>query len=159
MQRASPRQWAAAIAGLAGITVAAIWDEVFFAAPAVALTARIGGIAAFLFLLPLYVAFGTGVSLLLVGRKQREHRVQSRLEIFIDSMAKKTENSRIRRKLVAGTAMGFFLSSWLLGGILTSWLLRVVGLKNNVPAWAIASNIIWAITFLAQYTGIAALIF
>ena len=142
-----------------GLAVAGIWDEVVFATPAVALTAKFGGWVTFASLVPIYIVIGSLISVSIIGFKQYKYAKRGRVAMFVSSMADRTEKSRLRKQLIAGSLVGFFLASWLLGGIITAWLLRQLGLRRNVVSWAVTANVIWAVMFLAQYCGLAALIF
>ncbi len=157
--RSRAHQAGTTVASAIGLAIAGFWDEVFFAAPAVYLTAKIGAWSTLAILIPIYIVVGSGISVFIIGTKQRKYAKAGRVERMVNSMAEKTQNSRIRRQLVAGSLVGFFLAAWLLGGILTSWILRLVGIRQHVLRWALAANTIWAVMFVGQYSGIAALIF
>jgi hypothetical protein len=64
-----------------------------------------------------------------------------------------------RKAFGTGQAVGFLGSSILLGGPLTTWLARIVGTKGNIKVLALSSSFIFAIVFVALYTGIAVAIF
>jgi hypothetical protein len=144
------------IAGLIVLASAAVWDEVFFAAPAVALSAQLGLWPALATLVPAYWLLGSSLSLLVV--RAPKSGGGGRFETMVANMAAKTEGGRIRRALVAGSLVGFVLASWILGGILTSWVLGAGGMRHRLSQWVIAANAIWAVTFVGQYAGIGELI-
>lgn len=150
--------WISRLAVVAGVVVAAIWDEVVFAAAPIYFTTRIGGIAAFFVLTPTYAIFGTAVAVALFGRVRGRHVRSTRAQAFVARWAATTEDSRIRNRLVAGGVVGFFLASWLLGGILTCFILHSLGLRRRRAALFAAANTIWAVTFVGQYTGLTAIV-
>lgn len=150
--------WISRLAVVGGIAIAGLWDEIVFAAAPVYLTTRWGGGAAFLVLTPSYAVFGTVVSLLLFGRRVGRHTKPNRAQQFIARWAERTEDSKIRRRLVAGSLVGFLLAGWLLGGILTSFVLHSLGIRRHRAEWFAAANVIWAVTFVGQYTGITAIV-
>ncbi len=150
--------WISRIAVLAGVVAAGLWDEVVFAAAPVYLTTRWGGVAAFLVLTPAYAIFGTMVALVLFGRRRGRYASDTRAQAFVARWASSTEDSRIRKRLVAGGAIGFFLASWILGGILTCFILHSLGVRRSRSALFAMANVIWAITFVGQYTGLTAIV-
>ncbi len=155
-RRPVPRA-ARAFVGFLAVLSAAVWDEVFFAAPVVFSTARLGPWPTLSLVAPAYWVIGTGVSMLVV--RSRSDNEPSRVMHMVQTMEARTRESRLRRQLVAGSVVGFVLSSWILGGILTSYILAVTGLRIDMTRWLVAANVIWAITFVGQYAGIASLIF
>ncbi len=136
---------------------AAVWDELFFAAPVVFASSRLGPWSALALMSPTYWVIGTVVSLLVV--RSRSDREPSRVVHMVQTMEERTRTSRLRRQLVAGSLIGFFLCSWILGGILTSYILALTALRIDVTRWVVAANVIWALTFVAQYAGVGAIIF
>lgn len=150
--------WISRLAVLAGIAVAGIWDEIVFAAAPIYLTTRWGGLPAFLVLAPAYAIFGTAVSIALFGRVRGRYVRPTRAQAFVSRWAATTEDSRIRRRLVAGGFVGFVLASWLLGGILTAFILHNLGLRRNRAILFATANAIWAVTFVGQYTGLTAVV-
>ncbi len=150
-------RWVKALAGLVAMASAAVWDEVFFAAPVVFSTARMGPWLTLSIVTPVFWVIGTGISLLVV--RSRSDREPSRLVHMVQTMEERTRTSKLRRQLVAGSVIGFVLCSWILGGILTSYILAVTALRIDMTRWIIVANVIWAITFVGQYAGIASFIF
>jgi hypothetical protein len=157
--RSRARQAAKVAAAAVGITIGAVWDEVFFATPVLWTTARQGPWLTLSVLVPVYILFATGVSWLLVGGKEMKYAKSGKIERFVAKAVAHGEDGRIRKRLAAGSAIGFFLSAWLIGGIQTSFIMRVLGVKRHTMRWSVGANTIWAIMFVGQYTGIAAIIF
>lgn len=135
---------------------AAIWDEVLFAAPVLFATAKFGPWLTLAVVVPAYWVIGSGLSLLVVAPAARGQ--PGWLARVVQTLTERTESSRFRRHLLTGSVLGFFLASWILGGILTSYILAITGLRLQLRRWVIAANAIWAVTFTAQYAGVGALI-
>ena len=65
----------------------------------------------------------------------------------------------VRRLVHTGRLIGFVLSSMLLGGIVTTWLLIQLGRRRHIRREAMASSLIFSTFFVGFYAGIASLIF
>lgn len=136
---------------------AAIWDEVLFAAPVLFAAARHGLWVTLAVVVPAYWVIGSGLSMLVVRPAAR--RQPGWLAGVVQTLTERTEGSRFRRQMLTGSVLGFVLASWILGGILTSYILAITGLRLRLRTWVVAANAIWAVTFTAQYAGVGALIF
>ncbi|MEX0668473.1 MAG: hypothetical protein WD061_01890 [Candidatus Saccharimonadales bacterium] len=140
------------------IVIVYIWDDVLLAAPIVASAAIIGPLTTFgLF----FLLYGTGsyiVAIKLVRIYERDKSQKSRLALWLDEQQNRPHGWVLKKTLSLGGVIGFVLSSWLAGGILTTFAIRYSGRGDSLHKLAAASSTIFAIGFVGQYAGIAGLI-
>jgi hypothetical protein len=118
----------------------------------------VGGLAAFVLFTLVYGVGSYGVAMLGVRAYDRRATRPSRLA---DALARSAGARRARfgdRLLRAGSALGFALSSFALGGILTTWFLRYSGVRDGIERLAALSSAIFAVTFAGFYAGVFGLI-
>jgi len=156
------RRWPglAVVAATVSFVVLYLWDDVLLAAPVVALTKLAGPWVAFGVFSIVY-ALGSFVLALLAVRAY-ERRSAGQPSRFAGWLTRQTERSRktwARRVLASGKAIGFVVSSFALGGILTTWLIRYGGRRRGIERVAALSSLIFGATFAAMYTGIAQAVF
>jgi len=150
----------AALPALAGVlaTVALyVWDDLLFAAPIVAVSAAAGPWTAFAIFSVVY-ALGSFVLALLAVRAY-EHLSggePSRLAAWLQQRAGGRRSRFARRLLATGKLAGFVVCSFVLGGILTTWLIRYSGRTRGLVAVAAWSSAIFGVTFTALYVGLGA---
>ena len=142
------------LAGAAAVLIL-VWNEALIAAPVVAVDRWTSPWVAFASMTVAYTAAGFLLSML-VNRAYSKFSsgTSSRFESWIEG-----QMSTKRGAVGTGQAVGFLGSSILLGGPLTTWLARIVGTKGNIKVLALSSSFIFAIVFVALYTGIAVAIF
>jgi hypothetical protein len=155
----SPVRGLALVAAAAGVAALYVWDDLLLAAPIVAAASVWGAFSAWIIFSILY---GGGSLVFATMAVHAYDRVRSgkpsRLAHWLQSHTEGRRGSWGRRLIDGGQLVGFVLSSFLLGGIVTTWLVRVVRPDKPVMATAVASCTIFGVTFTAQYAGIAALV-
>lgn len=146
---------AATAGGLVAVAVLYLWDDLFWAAPVVAVSRRVGPLWAFVVFTLLY-GWGSFVISLWIVRVHdaRSGGRSSRLARWLDRQEQRARTRRTVRMLAAGRALGFVLSSWLLGAIVTTWLLLHLDRRRNITARSALSSAIFAVTFVGSYVGI-----
>lgn len=154
------RGWLVA-AGAAAVVVALyVWDDVVVSAPIIAVSAWLGPGLAFLVMTPLFFVISSALALAAVRAHDRATAGRpSRLETWLEHQVDGRRQGLARRLLRAGGAMGFVLSSILLGGTVTTWLLRYGGRRDGLATVAYASSAINAVTFVGMYSGLVSLLF
>ncbi|KAA0233188.1 MAG: hypothetical protein EDR02_14785 [Actinobacteria bacterium] len=153
----------AVLIGVAGVGVAValyVWDDVFFAAPIGAASGLWNPWAAFLVFASVY-ALGSFL-IAVVGVRAIDRVVgdePTRLQQWLESSHVKRRRKIGDRFLETGKVVGFVISSIVLGGILTTLIVRMSGRRDRMLAIAAASCLIFGIGFAATYAGVFALIF
>ena len=147
------------LAGAAAVLIL-VWNEALIAAPVVAVDRWTSPWVAFASMTVAYTAAGFLLSML-VNRAYSKFSsgTSSRFESWIEGQMSTKRGAVGRKAFGTGQAVGFLGSSILLGGPLTTWLARIVGTKCNIKVLALSSSFIFAIVFVALYTGIAVAIF
>jgi len=151
---------AAGVLAVLGIVVLYIWDDLILAAPIIAVAGWLGAWVSFLIFAGLYGLGSFGLAMLAV-RKYDEHSGtrSSKLAKFIEVQTSGRRGRFARRLVDGGKFAGFVISSVVLGAIATTWLIRYAGRSHGITRIAALSSVIFAITFVAGYAGIAALVF
>lgn len=142
------------------VVVYTIWDEALLSTPVVAAATLVGPWPAFVFFVLLYGSAGLGITLLVVrAYRRRLAGAPGRLERWVEKEAAAGRYRWARRLLLDSGWPGFAVASWALGPIATIWLLVAAGrLKGDVRRAAVASSAVFAVTFVAPYCGIGALL-
>lgn len=132
-----------------------LWDDVFWAVPVIEASRRFGPALAFVTFAVLYGG-GSFVASLWVVRLHDAWSSgrPSRLAAWFDRQERRGRARRSVRMLAAGRTVGFVLSSWLLGGIATTWLLLHLGRRQNITSRAALASAIFAVTFVGSYVGL-----
>ena len=146
------------VLGALTVAVSLLIAEPVWAAPVVATTAWRGGAVACALLMPLYFALGYAASMFVIRRAARRARA-GWFERWLRGSADRHYLRRVRRLVQAGTLIGFMLSSILFGPIVTTWLLIELGRRDHLRRHALVSSLIFAISFVGSYAGVASLIF
>lgn len=151
-----PRAALPALAGALAVAALYVWDDVLFAAPVVAVTATVGPWVA---MAVFSVVYGLGsfvLALLAVRAYERWSGGEpSRLASWLESRTR-GRRSRLAHRLVdSGKVLGFVASSFLLGGIVTTWLIRYSGRSRGIVAVAAASSAVFAVSFTGWYVAVA----
>ena len=160
---------ATALAG-ATVLVLYVWDDAIFATPVVVATRWWGAATAFVTLFIAYAAGSWLVAVLGVRTYDRSVATRaagrdlsdesdpdrpSRLARWIDHQAGGRRGPWGKRLVASGELVGFVVASFLLGGIVTTWLVRLSGRRHRMGLVAIASSTIFAISFVGFYSGTA----
>jgi len=159
----TPREKAglvAAVLGVLGVILVYIWDDLIFAAPVIATAGWLGAWPSFLIFSVLY---GSGSFLLAMAAvkayEKWSHGESSRLANWLDHQSHSRRGVWASRLMAGGKVLGFVASSFVLGAIATTWLIRYAGRRENLAGVAAVSSAIFGVTFVGSYAGIAALIF
>lgn len=146
-------------AGLAAAAVF-IWDEWLLAAPVIGLTKLLGAGLAFIILAPVYFGVSVAGALLAVGAYERASAGESgRIERWLNRQAESSTGRRGRRLVQTTSGIGFVLSSIFLGGIVTTWFVRLGGRREGLLSVALASSALFAVGLVGGYSGLFGLIF
>jgi len=149
-----------AIAAVAGIAVLYIWDDLILAAPIIAVAGWLGAWVSFLIFSTLYGLGSFVLAMLAVSKyEQRSANRSSRLAKFIEVQTSGRRGRFASRLIDGGKVAGFVISSIALGAIVTTWLIRYAGRTEAMTRVAALSSLIFGLSFVAGYAGIAALIF
>lgn len=162
MQRSAGASMATGLAVVASAAVAAalyVWDDLLLAAPIVALASFWGPLATWILFATLYAVASFVLALWAVrAYDSLTDGEPSRLARWLATQSEGRRGHWGRRLVNGGQAIGFVVASFLLGGIVTTWLTRVVRPDRPVLPTAAASCAIFGVTFAGQYAGIAALV-
>jgi hypothetical protein len=144
-----------------GVVVYTIWDEALLSGPIVAATGWMGPWPAFVVFALLYGTGGFVLALLVVrAYARRLGDNPSRLERWVEHEADNRRQRWARTLLLRSGWPGFAVASFALGPIVTTWLLYSAGRRRDaVPAVALTSSAVFAVTFVAPYVGVGRLIF
>lgn len=156
------RRWLTlpALAAAVSVVVLYVWDDALFAAPVIAVTGLAGPLTAFGIFAVLY-SVGSYILAVLAVRAY-DRRAAGRSSRLADWLAGHGQGRRTawgRRLLDSGKVVGFIASSFALGGIITTWLIRYGGRREGIERIAAMSSLIFGITFTAMYTGVAQALF
>jgi hypothetical protein len=146
-----------AFAGALATAALYVWDDLLFAAPIVAVTAAAGPWIAFAVFSCVYALGSFALAMLAV--RAYEHLSggePSRMARWLERSAGGRRSRLARRLLATGKLVGFVVCSFLLGGILTTWLIRYSGRNRAIVAVAGWSSAIFGVTFTAFYVGVGA---
>lgn len=147
-------------AGAVAVVAVYLWDDLIFAAPVVATAGWIGPAAAFAVFAPLY-ALGSWVLAMVAVRSYERSAGDrpNRLASWLEAQRERQRGTWARRLLDSGKLVGFVISSFLIGGILTTWILRYSGRREGIARLAAWSSAIFGVTFVGLYSGVAAAAF
>jgi hypothetical protein len=149
---------AVAAVGACGAVVLYVWDDVLWAAPIGAVVQLVGALAAFAVFAALYGVGSYAIAMWGVRAYERRATRPSRLAEWV-ARARDARRSRWGERLLrSGRAAGFLISSFALGGILTTWLLRYAGVEEGIARLAAMSSAIFGLTFAGFYAGLFGLI-
>lgn len=145
-----------ALAGVVGaISVVAIylWDDALLAAPIIAADQMFGMVPAFLFFSLLYTFGSLVVALWVVRVYDRESSPDGNaVSRWVERQGQRRRGTWGARLLQAGTMVAFVASSFIVGGILTTWFIRLGGRREGIERLALLSCLIFGVTFTAWYT-------
>jgi hypothetical protein len=146
---------------VAGFVAYTIWDEALLSGPVVAATAVIGPWPAYVAFAALYGTGGFVIALLVVRAYRRRLGARtSRLQGWVEREAASRRQRWARRLLDRSGWGGFAIASFALGPVVTTWLLYAAGRhRERVVGVALASSVVFALTFVAPYVGIGRLLF
>jgi hypothetical protein len=149
---------AVAVVGASGAVVLYIWDDLLWAAPIAALVHLVGAFVAFAIFAALYGAGSYVIAMWGVRAYERRATRPSRMAGWVAHAGDARRGRWGERLLRTGRAAGFLFSSFALGGILTTWLLRYAGVECGIARLAALSSAVFALTFVGFYTGLFELI-
>lgn len=155
LPRAGRRRGLRAIAAAATGVALYLWDDALLAAPVIALTRSWGAARAFATATPLYFAGSATVTLVLLHALGSSDAPPPRLSRWIERQSERRGRTWVRRAAIGGGIVGFVLSSFVLGGIITTLILRQAGVRTRVEVIALTSSAIFALTFVGFYSGIS----
>jgi hypothetical protein len=159
-QKATRRTPLTALVAGASFVALYLWDDAIFAAPVVAATRILGALPAFLALALVYGIASFVIALIAVrAYDRRTEGAPSRLARWLERQSSMRRGRWARPMATSGRALGFVISSFVLGAILTTWLLRYSGQRERITLYAALSSAIFAITFVGSYSGLAQLVF
>lgn len=158
-QRSAPHRAARMVAVVVAAVVATIFDEAIFSTPIVLATRSHGAGTASAAFMVLYSVGGAVVALLIARSYDRRlSGGPGRIERWLTLSHDDRRVRWVRRLLDRGGAVAFVTSSVLLGPIVTTLLVRAVRRDQALPSIGVSSSVIWAVTFVATYAGIAGLV-
>ena len=149
---------AVAAVGACGAVALYVWDDVLWAAPIGALVQLVGAYVTFVIFAALYGAGSYVIAMWGVRAYERRAVRPTRLAGWVDRAGQVRRGRWGDRLLRAGGKAGFVVSSFALGGVLTTWLLRYAGVKKGIARIAAVSSFVFAITFVGFYAGLFGLI-
>ena len=163
LDKAKPRRTKANLAvvfAVVGVVFVYVWDDLILAAPIVAVAGWKGPWLAFFVFSTLY-GLGSFVIAMIAVRGYESHSDgrESALAKFIQNQMTGRRGRLTRRLVDSGKLVGFVISSIALGAIVTTWLIRYAGRSSGIAKVAASSSLIFGVSFVAGYAGIAALIF
>ena len=83
----------------------------------------------------------------------------SGVERWLSRQAESSTGRSGQRLIRTTSSVGFVLASVVIGGILTTWLIRVGGRRQGLTRIAALSSALFAMGFVGLYTGVFGLIF
>ena len=135
--------------------VALFWDEALLAAPIVVATGTVGPAWTMVVGTAVFTAGGFGLSLAAVALAARRGEPPGWLE-----RDRGGARSRWGRAVLgSGTLVGGGVAAFLLGPIVTTWLLWKARPSLRVPLVAGATSLFFGLTFVATYVGLWSLVF
>lgn len=156
--RRSGGAWRAA-AGLVGgvfVFVAVyLWDDLLLAAPILWMSQVLGEWTAFVFFSVLYGVASWVLAMLAVRAYDRATQGRpSRLARWVEKQSQTKRGAIGARLLATGRAIAFVASSFLIGGLLTTWFIRYSGKREGIERVGALSCAIFGVTFTGFYSGI-----
>lgn len=150
----------AAFGAVISVVALYLWDDALIAFPIVAGVRIMGLWSALAVFSVVYAAGSFGLSLWVVRLYERRAAGgSSRFADWVERQSEGTRSGWIRRLLLSGQVVGFVASSFLLGGIVTTFLIRYSGRTRHLARLAAASSAIFGVTFVGTYSGVGKLAF
>ncbi len=151
---------AASLAAVLGVVALYVWDDVVLAAPIAAAASWLGAGYAFVMCAPIFFLGSSLLALAAVRAYEASSQGRaSRLERWLEHQTTGRRGRLADRVLRTTGVASFVLSSVLLGGTVTTWLIRYSGRREGITGVALVSSAINAVTFVGLYTGIFGLLF
>ena len=149
----------AVVGGAAGAAALYVWDDLLLAAPLVAVASVWGPLLTWIVFSIGYALASFALSLAAVSVFDRVGTGRpGKMARWLQAQTEGRRGRWGRRLISGGQIVGFVLASFLLGGIVTTWLTRILRPDRPAVPTALASSAIFGLTFCAQYAGIAALV-
>jgi hypothetical protein len=154
------RSSVAAVGAVLSVILLYAWDDALFAAPIVAGTRWLGAWTAFIVFSVIYGVVSFTLAILAVrAYDRRSGGRENRLARWVERQSHSQRAGWIGGLLTSGKVVGFFLSSFLIGGIVTTFIIRLSGRRDHLTGLAAASSAIFSLTFVGLYTGVGRVIF
>ena len=153
----SARGLLAGLAAGAAVVALYVWDDLILAAPVVAANRAWGTWPTMVAFTLLYGVGSFVIALLVVRiseRHRHEHEPPGRISRWLEKQADQRRGVWGRRLVATGSVLAFVVSSVVVGGILTTWLVWLAGRRDHIVATAAVSSFIFGLMFTATYTGL-----
>lgn len=156
--RRSGGAWRAAAGLVGGVLVFVavyLWDDLLLAAPILWMSQVLGEWTAFVFFSVLYGVASWVLAMLAVRAYDRATEGRpSRLARWVEKQSQTKRGAIGARLLATGRAIAFVASSFLIGGLLTTWFIRYSGKREGIERVGALSCAIFGVTFTGFYSGI-----
>ena len=154
------RSTLAACGAVVSVILLYVWDDALFAAPIVAGTSWLGAWTAFVVFGLLYgvVSFVLAMAAVRAYDRRSAGR-ENRLAQWVEKQSRSQRAGWIGNLLTSGKIVGFVLSSFLIGGIVTTFIIRLSGRQKHLTGLAAVSSAIFSLTFVGLYSGVGRLVF
>jgi hypothetical protein len=136
----------------AGVVAVYLWDDLLLAAPIVAANRAWGTLASFLVFSVWYSVASLLIALWVVRASARAGWGDNRLSRWVQKQEGRKRTEWGSRLVHAGSWGAFVLASVVVGGILTTWFVYLGGRTQGIQRIAIASCVIFGVTFTLTYT-------
>jgi hypothetical protein len=145
----------------AGFVALYLWDDLILAAPIVAAN-RAWGTWPTLVFFTLAYGFGSFVIAMLVvrisDRHEHQHAEPGRVTRWLQKESTRRRGVWGQRLVATGSIVAFVISSVVVGGILTTWLVWLAGRREHIARTAALSSLLFGLMFTATYTGLVELV-
>ena len=150
----------AGIVAIAVIIGLLISNDALLAAPIAGVTKAAGAWVAFALFASMYSIAGFILALLALQAYERYSRGEpSRLATWLERQVASRRVSWATPLAQGGRIVGFVAASVVVGGVVTTWLIRYSGRRDHLVPIAALSSTIFGIAFAATYAGIFRLVF
>jgi hypothetical protein len=145
-----------AVAAALSVVALYVWDDALLSGPVIAMTGLVGPLPSFALFATVYTV--ASFFLALLGVRAYDRWTTGQPSRFARWLTRQREARRAvwsQRLLDSGKAIGFVVSSFLLGGVVTTFLIRYGGRRDGIEAVALGSSLVFGVMFTAVYTGLA----
>jgi hypothetical protein len=134
-----------------------LWDDLILAAPVIAANRTWGTWPTMVVFTVLYTAGSFAIAMLVVrisDRHEQEHAEPGRVTRWLQRESTRRRGVWGQRLVATGSAVAFVVSSVVVGGILTTWLIWLAGRRAHLVRTAALSSFLFGLMFTATYTGL-----